>query len=198
VLREADLLRAAILREQATNGDARQDGVNELSPTDASSPTSEDHAGAQRLMFALRQEGLLVKTEGVNAQLASPKVKRPFWMMPMALAASVLVGFFALQALQLGQLNVLYEEPPTMRGQVQQISMRDKAPKAKAQHIAQKLQAAGLKTRIYQDREQFVVDIDVIAETLEPASSALTLLGIEARVGQVRITVQKLAVQKPD
>jgi hypothetical protein len=198
-LAEADLLRGAILREHAEstapemadNKGGGGDLVGQKTPS-----TSVDQAGVERLMFALRREGLLPKADAPGQDNKRPgdklaKSALPRWMIPSALAASVLVGFFALQALQLGQWAVQYDEPPTMRGHVQEISLRDKTPKAKAEDIVGKLKEAGLTARIYQKREQFVVDTDLIPDKLESASKVLAELGIAPKVGQVRITVTK-------
>jgi hypothetical protein len=195
-LKEATLLRAAILREHAASTDAAQTNpAKQVGPVS----TSAEQAGIERLLFSLRRDGLLQSDTGANhASALAIKAKRPFWMMPSALAASVLVGFFALQALQLGQLSVQYDEPPTMRGQIQQIVMQDQVPKMKAQALVEKLKAAGLSARIYQTRERFVVDTDLIAEKLDSASQTLVELGIAPTVGQVRITVTPLTAKAPN
>ena len=190
-LLEADLLRAAILREHASEAPISVSTPSPLNSAETPSTSAVDQAGAERLMFALRREGLLPNPSELARDAPLANVKRPAWMMPSALAASVLVGFFALQALQLGQLPVQYDEPPTMRGQIQTLTVRDKTPKAQAEAIAVKLKAAGLSARIYQSREKFIVDTDLIAEKLDAAAKVLSELGIEAKVGQARITVQK-------
>jgi hypothetical protein len=191
-LREADLLRAAILREQAQSASSMDSHMDRRTDSDRKAATSEDEAGAERLMFALRREGLLAHSGETSSPANSTKAKRPAWMMLSALAASILVGFFALQALQLGRVAVQYDEPPTMRGQMQNISLRDKNPKAKAEAIADKLKGAGLSARIYQSREQFVVDADLVSEKLGAANQALNEVGLEAKAGQARITIQKM------
>jgi hypothetical protein len=190
-LLEADLLRAAILREHAAEAPISVGTPSPLNTAETPSTSAADQVGAERLMFALRREGLLVSSSELVRDASAAKAKRPAWMMLSGLAASVLVGFFALQALQLGQLPVQYDEPPTMRGQIQNLTVRDKTPKARAEAIAAKLTAAGLSARIYQSREKFIVDTDLIAEKLDAAAKVLIELGIEAKLGQARITVQK-------
>jgi hypothetical protein len=191
-LREADLLRAAILREHAQSASSAEVRTDGTSDSETKTSGSNDEAGVERLMFALGCEGLLPHS-GENLNLTSlAKVRRPAWMMLSALAASILVGFFALQALQLGRVAVHYDEPPTMRGQIQSISLRDQNPKAKAEAIASKLKEAGLNARIYQSREQYVVDADLVSEKIGAANQALKEVGLEAKAGQARITIQKM------
>lgn len=191
-LREADLLRAAILREHEALTPSAQSQTDRATEAIPGTSTSAEAAGAERLMFALRREGLLPHPGEDLSTAHSAKARRPAWMMPTALAASILVGFFALQALQLGRVAVQYDEPPTMRGQIQEISIRNKNPKAKAEMIVGKFKEVGLSARIYQSREQFVVDADVVSEKIESATKALGELGLEAKVGQARITIQTL------
>lgn len=180
-LREAEALRSAILREQA-----KEEGV--LTSDDSVRLQSEEEAGAQRLLFALRREGLI--TAASQASTNKPVKKSP-WMMPSALAASVLVGFLALQALQFGAVSVQYDEPPVMRGEIQTVLVRDAAPQKRADAIAAKLKATGLTARQYQSGEKFYVDTDLIAEKLEDAAATLKELGLKDRVGQARIEIIK-------
>ena len=176
-LREADALRRAILDEKA---------MQDAAGADADQAAQE--AGAQRLLFALRREGLLAS--GGETATAAP-VRKPAWMIPSALAASVLVGFLALQALQFGQIPVSYDEPPTMRGEIQTVTLRDKAPKDRAEAVAGQLKAAGLSARLYQSGSKFVVDTDLVADKLEAAAATLQTLGLKDRAGQARIEIVK-------
>lgn len=190
-LAEADLLRAAILSEQAAFSEAERSSEFSSENKQAELSTSAEQAGTERLMFALRREGLLPNTNEAAKNEARTQATRPRWMMPSALAASVLVGFFALQALQIGQVSVQYDEPPTMRGQIQEITLKDKAPKAKAESVAGKLKEAGLSARIYQSQEKFMVDTDLVPEKLEAAAKVLAELGVELKPGQARIYILK-------
>ena len=173
-LKEADALRSAILQE----ADSATPAADEAAETAAA------EAGAQRLLFALRREGL------IQAETAPVARKKPVWMVPSALAASVLVGFLALQALQNGQVAVSFDEPPTMRGQIQTVQLRDKAPKERAEAIAAQLKAAGLSARLYQSGKTFFVDTDLVAEKLEAAAPTLQALGLKDSIGQARIQIR--------
>ncbi len=173
-LKEADALRSAILQE----ADSATPAADEAAETAAA------EAGAQRLLFALRREGL------IQAETAPVARKKPVWMVPSALAASVLVGFLALQALQNGQVAVSFDEPPTMRGQIQTVQLRDKAPKERAEAIAAQLKAAGLSARLYQSGKTFFVDTDLVAEKLEAAAPTLQALGLKDSIGQARIEIR--------
>jgi hypothetical protein len=93
--------------------------------------------------------------------------------------------------LQLGGGSVKYDEPPTMRGQIQQITLMNKNPQSKAEAVASKLKESGLAARIYQDQGRFVVDTDLIAEKLDAARPALQELGLQAETGLARIIIKK-------
>ena len=77
-----------------------------------------------------------------------------------------------------------------MRGQIQTVQLRDKAPKERAEAIAAQLKAAGLSARLYQSGKTFFVDTDLVAEKLEAAAPTLQALGLKDSIGQARIEIR--------
>jgi hypothetical protein len=157
-VREADAMRMALEQEE--------ERLVREAQTQAESENTE-HAW-QRLQFAIRREGLL-----------QPR-RRPRWTWPAlgGVAAAVLLGA-AMLPLLTSQDRSIYPEPPVLRGGLPVRQVAVPQPRAAAEQFAQTLQAAGLKPALYQQAEDYVVDVVLRPGQAPSAAPAFQRLGLE-------------------
>lgn len=171
-LREADALRRALdLGQQRADADPRIAAA--LAP-----PARARRR--QQLQFRLRQEGLLQ---------TRPPWQRRWLPAGAAIAASITLATLLVPRLMDGD-GRLYDEPPTMRGEVEAVRRSDAQPKQAAEALAATLRAGGLQPRIYQRQKTFTVDVDLAPDAPDAALAAMRQAGLVVRPGLTRVVVE--------
>jgi len=164
--READALNRALVRDEA---------AMQADPAIAEATT--DAAREQRwqqLQFRLRREQA--------QQQRSPWLRRGGFA---AMAASLLLAVVVIQRMPDDKLY--YDEPPTMRGDVELLRLSDAQPRQAAEALAQALRDAGLPAALHQNGKVFSVDAVVAADTPEAALQLLKAKGSQGTPGPKRL-----------
>ncbi len=152
--------------------------------------TSDDamQAARLRLLQHARAEGLFDRPAAPTT-LPTNVVEFPWWRRRrsfVALAASLLVGAVALRTLV---ERPGYGEPPILSGAGGVLRAVAANPKAAADELATRLEAAGLRPGRYQRGRVYVVDVQLMAAELAAAKPAFDALGLEPAVGFNRVEI---------
>ena len=163
-VREGDALRRAILLERESH--LAREQVDEGA-----------EAGAERLLFALRREGLLTQ-------------KKQGWRkwVPLA-AAAAFVAALAPVLLRGPLVDDGYDEPPGFRGGASSLVIKHPTPREQAEVLAKQVNKSGGSARIYRKGKVFVVDVDVPPERADTIREALRGQVALPEGAQIRIEI---------
>jgi hypothetical protein len=164
--READALRRAIALDRRAEA---------ADPVIAAATSDEARERRwQQLQFRLRREALTTT--------------RRTWLMRAGFGGALAAGLLAavLLAQRFGD-SAYYDEPPTMRGEIEAVRVRHAQPRQAAEALAGVLRATGQPVLLHQDGKIFGIDTDVTSESPAAALDALMAFGAKARPGTVRI-----------
>lgn len=107
--------------------------------------------------------------------------------LPLAAAASM-AGLALLIATRVADdEGLIYENPPTIRGELNVVQRRDATPRRAAEELAADFRTAGLAPRLYQRGRVFAVDIDITADMPPAAWQAVQRAGLRPVRGVGRI-----------
>lgn len=140
-------------------------------------PDPEAEQRLQTLLFALRRERIL-------------EPGRRKYYVPLAIAASVFVAFIVMRGTLEEIPGTVFDEPPTIRGELKEVRISVADPRAHAEATAKALAALGVTTHVYQTGATFFVDAVVPESPAEAAVEALRKLGAQPVAGLVRIRIE--------
>lgn len=172
---EAALLREALAQEQAL--------VERSLAVQALSDPEVCEQQLQALLAELRRQGLL------QAQPVPQASRRPWWHWgaPMGLAMAAVVGFAVLRPLLSPPPARVFNEPPVWRGEQAELVRKVSEPLAQAQAVQARLKAAGVWSAIYQQGQDYVLDVDVDPAQLQEVAPTLKAEGLPVQPGLVRM-----------
>jgi hypothetical protein len=172
--READLLRAAILR--ASRATSMSDEVYRARRG------ARDEMLRDQLLLAAQREGLLARRKTFNWR----------WPAGIGVAAALLLGI-ALVGYQHNQ--PLYPVEPVLRGNPADVqTLLSENPRSRAESLSAALTAAGAQVQIYQRGSVYTLDIVVLPENADAVTTALKAQGLDVANGDRSLRVQ---IKKP-
>ena len=182
--RDVALLRKYFLQQQALDEAADQAQA-------VANPSTEDRKRQQQL-FAARRAGVsFTPNPGILGWIQRDRAVAAWrWQQLGGVAAvvvlSVMVGLSVLRT-----ERPKYGEPGTLMGESDVQHIKDHAPQARAEALSARLKAVGINTRLYQRKEDFFVDIEVLPERFEEDRGALVAAGVSPKPGLIRVQIGK-------
>jgi hypothetical protein len=169
--READLLRGAVLRASNASSTSDEEYRANRGP--------RDEVLRDQLFLAARREGLIgrrmIPTWG--------------WTSGIGVAAALLLGIALSLHRSDGQT---YSVEPTLRTDPANVqTVLNAQPRARAESLAETLQAAGADVKIYQQGDVYTLDIVVVPESFDAITRALRSQGLAATQRSVRIRIRR-------
>lgn len=171
---EAALLREALAHEQA---------LMERSATfqTLNDPVLSEHK-LQALLANLRRQGLL------QTEVAAQPRRRAWWHWgaPMALAVAF-AGIAVLRPILAPPPTAMFNEPPMWRGEQAALVRQVPEPLAEVLAVQARLKEAGVWSAIYQQEQDYVLDVDVDAGQLQDVGAMLKAEGLPQKAGMARM-----------